>query len=224
MNQKIAVTTGIIVLALIVIAVYTGGLLTNKSTNTGHEKTTTKQATITGSGSSFIAPQLYAWSNQVKGKYPWLIVEYESVGSGAGLSNFIQNLRDFCGSDPPMPHDLWMKYNGKVVQMPVILGAVTIVYNIPGVNEHLNLTGEIIAGIYKGDIKYWDDEKIKSINPNVNLPHKEIIAVHRSDSSGTTNIFTLFLHKSAPNVWPQDLVAKSINLSLIHISEPTRPY
>lgn len=180
-------------------------------------QTTTQTATrpkttvITGSGSTFVAPQMYAWANQLKEKYGWVIVEYESVGSGAGLSNFLQRVRDFGASDPPMPKKAWEENRGKVVQMPVIIGAIVVFYNIPGVDKPLNLTGEVLARIYKGEIEYWDDPAIASLNPAVKLPHEKIIAVHRSDAGGSTEIFTTFLYKSAPNIWPKTLVGKTIN-------------
>ncbi len=166
---------------------------------------------VTGSGSSFIAPQMYAWAEQLRERYPWLVVEYESVGSGAGVSNFLQGLRDFAASDPPLPRELWERYRGRVLQLPVIMGAVVVVYNVPGLNATLNLTGEVLAKIYKGEIVYWDDEEIARLNPGVELPHEEIVAVHRSDASGTTYMFTLFLHKSAPHVWGRELVGKVVD-------------
>ncbi len=197
------------VLAIIVLAgFYEAGVLLS----TGSEGET---IVIRGAGSSFLQPQLEAWIQGFMRYDGKIIVEYQSVGSGAGQKQFFQGLADFAGSDPPLSHDDWEKYRGKVLQLPVILGAVAVVYNIPDIPKsiHLNLTGEILAGIYKGTINYWDDPKIKSINPGIadKLPHREIIAVHRSDASGTTQIFTTFLRKSAPSIWPKDLVGKTID-------------
>ncbi len=166
---------------------------------------------VTGSGSSFIAPQMYAWSEQVRRATGWVVVEYESVGSGAGLSNFLSGVKDFAASDPPLPRSKWEELRGRVLQVPAVLGAVVVVYNIPGLRVTLNLTGEVLARIYMGEIEYWDDPAIASLNPTVKLPHERIIAVYRSDSSGTTQVFTLYLHKSAPDVWPEELVGKTID-------------
>lgn len=166
---------------------------------------------LIGSGSTFLAPQMYAWAEQIRERYPWIVVEYESVGSGAGLANFLERVRDFGASDPPVPRDVWERHRGRMIQMPVVLGAVAIVYNIPGLEGELKLTGEVVAKIYKGEVRYWDDPEIRSLNPGLQLPHEEIVAVHRSDSSGTTHVFTLFLHKAAPNVWPKELVGKAID-------------
>lgn len=177
---------------------------------TAGESSSKSQVILTGSGSSFVAPQMYAWASQIKSKYPWLVVEYESVGSGAGLSNFLQRVKDFGASDPPMPYEAWVKNRNQVLQMPIIIGAVVVVYNVPGVDKQLKLSGEVLAGIYRGEIEYWDDPAIKALNPDAQLPHREIVAVHRSDSSGTTHVFTLYLFKSAPGVWDEELVGKAI--------------
>lgn len=203
-NSKVVV--GAVLVLLVVLGLAFAGGFFKKSSGTGGSST----VTLTGSGSSFIAPQMYAWANQMKEKNLGVIVEYESVGSGAGVANFLQKVRDFGASDPPLPHDVWVKNEGKVIQMPVILGAVVVVYNIPGINGSLNLTGEVVAKIYAGQIEYWDDPQITSLNPGVKLPHKQIIAVHRSDGSGTTEVFTTFLHKSAPDVWGEDKVGKTV--------------
>ncbi len=186
-------------------------------------KTTTKTTTITsvgrvkvmlkGSGATFPQPQLEEWIREFMKTHPNIDIEYQGVGSGAGQEQFFKNLTDFCGSDPPLSRSVWLKYKGRVMQVPYILGAVVITYNLPGLNStvHLKLNGKVIALIYKGVIKYWDDPRIEKLNPNIKLPHHEIIVVHRSDASGTTQIFTTFLHKSAPDVWPSSMVGKLVN-------------
>ncbi len=166
---------------------------------------------VTGSGSSFVAPQIYAWSGQLREETGWVIVEYESVGSGAGLSNFLSGVRDFAASDPPLPKGKWEELRGRVLQVPVVLGAVVVIYNIPGFEGILNLTGEVLARIYLGEIEYWDDPAIARLNPAADLPHERIVAVYRSDSSGTTQVFTMYLSKSAPDAWPAELVGKTID-------------
>jgi len=85
-----------------------------------------------------------------------------------------------------------------------------MVYNIPGLEGRLKLDGEVIALIYLGEIEYWDDPRIQRLNPDLKLPHEKIIAVHRSDSSGTTHVFTLFLYKASNGKWPKELVEKAI--------------
>ncbi len=154
-----------------------------------------KGVRLYGSGATFPAAQYDVWFSDFK-KETGIDIEYRPVGSGRGIQDFIQGLVDFAGSDPPLPHSIWVKAKSKyggVLQAPTIAGAVVVVYNLPGINAHLNLTGDVIAKIYMGEIRYWDNPAIQRLNPGVKLPHKEIIPVYRSDSSGTTQYFTYYL-------------------------------
>ncbi len=171
------------------------------STAASHTSTSSSATTqlagvrIYGSGATFPAAQYDVWFSEFR-KETGIDVEYRPVGSGRGVQDFIQGLVDFAGSDPPLPHNIWLrakeKYGG-VLQAPTIAGAIVVVYNIPGVKVHLNLTGDVLAKIYMGEIRYWDDPAIQKLNPGVKLPHKEIVPVYRSDSSGTTQYFTYYL-------------------------------
>ncbi len=164
---------------------------------------------ILGSGSSFIYPQMSVWMPKFVEDHPWITLNYNPTGSGTGQKQFFSKLVDFAASDPPLTRDIWLKYRGRVLQMPVVLGAVVITYNLP-VEGQLRLDGRTLAKIYRGEVRYWDDPLMRELNPGMELPHREIVAVHRSDSSGTTNIFTFFLHKASPQDWPLDLVGKSV--------------
>ncbi len=165
---------------------------------------------VLGSGSSFIYPQMSVWIKELKGKAPWITLNYNPVGSGTGQQQFLSGLVDFAASDPPLNEEKWSQLRGKVIQMPIVLGAVAVVYNVPEVDE-LRLDGRALALIYSGEVKYWDDPVILELNPGVRFPHKPIVAVHRSDSSGTTNVFTYFLYKAAPDVWPAERVGKTVD-------------
>ncbi|MEM3229362.1 MAG: phosphate ABC transporter substrate-binding protein PstS [Fervidicoccaceae archaeon] len=170
--------------------------------------------TLIGSGSTFIYPQLDRWIKALSEKNPQIIIEYSPSGSGTGQTQFMQGLIDFAGSDPPLTTSDWEKAKNDprgVIQLPVLVGSVVITYNIPGIASKLKLTGEVLSLIYKGEIEYWDDRRIAELNQGISLPHEKIVAVHRSDSSGTTNIFTLFLYKSSNGLWPRDLVGKAID-------------
>ncbi len=206
-------TISIIIVLIIIIGVAAGIYMTKQQSKTEKQGNAGKTGTVRiyGAGSSFLAPQLQTWIVGFQKEYPNITVNYASVGSGAGVAQFLKKVVDFAGTDPPLPEDKWQHYNGSVVQMPVILGAIVISYNLPGIDQPLNLTGKILANIYLGKIKYWDDPQIQQVNPGIKLPHKEIVAVHRSDSSGSTNIFTLFLHKSDPTDWPSEMVGKTID-------------
>ncbi|MEM4021008.1 MAG: phosphate ABC transporter substrate-binding protein PstS [Nitrososphaerota archaeon] len=155
--------------------------------------------TINGAGASFLNPQMQAWAMKfyelTNGK---IQVNYQSIGSGAGQAKFREGVLDFAGSDVPLKKDIYneFKEKGGIIQFPVIIGSVAIVYNIPGAESgRLRLTGEILAKIYLGEITYWDDPAIKELNPDIALPHERIIAVHRSDGSGTTFVLTAYLSK-----------------------------
>lgn len=156
-------------------------------------KESQKVVKIYGSGASFPAPQINNWIHEFSKEYPNILVEYVSKGSGAGINDFKSNLVHFACSDPPAKESEWQEFKkiGEPIQFPIIVGAVVVVYNLPV--EDLKLDGETIAKIFMGEIEYWDDEKIKSLNPNANLPKEKIMVIHRSDSSGTTEIFTTYL-------------------------------
>ncbi len=167
--------------------------------------------TITGSGSTFIYPQMKEWISRFQSENPTISVIYNPTGSGTGQSQLLkEHVVDFACSDPPLSHEQYEEYKGKVLQMPVIVGAIAITYKIPGYQGPLNLTANVIAKIYLGKIKYWDDPEIARLNPRAKLPHVVIKVIHRSDASGTTEVFTFFLHKAAPSMWPANLVGKAI--------------
>ncbi|AEM38762.1 phosphate ABC transporter, periplasmic phosphate-binding protein [Pyrolobus fumarii 1A] len=153
-----------------------------------------------GSGATFPAAQYDVWFSEFQ-KETGIVVEYRAVGSGKGVQDFMEGLVDFAGSDPPLSRGIWQKavekYGG-VLQAPTVAGIIVVVYNLPGFNGRLNLTGDVLARIYMGEIKYWDDPAIKALNPGAELPHEPITPVYRSDSSGTTQYFTYYLAKSCP--------------------------
>jgi len=149
---------------------------------------------ISGSGATFPQPQIEKWIDAYSRTNPDIKIEYTGKGSGGGQNDFKQKLVDFACSDPPLKESLWnqLEQAGQPLQFPVIVGAVVVTYNLPGI-EDLKLDGETLAGIMMGDIKYWDDTAVRENNPDIALPHEKIIVVHRSDSSGTTDIFTNYL-------------------------------
>lgn len=173
-----------------------------------------KEVRLVGSGSTFVWPAMSSWSRGFHEKCPTVTVEYSGGGSGKGQKDIVQRLVDFAGSDPPLARKFYEKYRGKIMQFPVVLGAVVVTYNLPEIGgKSLRLDGVTLAKIFLGKITYWDDPAIKKLNPDIadKLPHKEIIVVHRSDASGTTQIFTTFLYKASKGLWPRDLVGKTID-------------
>jgi phosphate transport system substrate-binding protein len=155
-------------------------------------------ATISGAGSTFAAPVYQQWASSLS---KTLTVNYQAVGSGAGITDLESKTVNFGASDPPLkPADeSSIAKNGSApVQIPMFLGAITVSYNLPGVKAGLKLTGKAIADIYLGKVKTWNDPEIKALNPGVSLPSTAITVIHRSDSSGTTAGFTGFLSAVDP--------------------------
>jgi phosphate transport system substrate-binding protein len=147
---------------------------------------------ISGAGSTFAAPVYEQWASSLSP----LTVNYQAVGSGAGITALESKTVDFGASDPPLkPEDeaAIAKNGSPAVQIPMFLGAITVSYNLPGVKTGLKLDGKTISDIYLGKVKTWDDPEIKALNPEVKLPSTAITVIHRSDSSGTTAGFTAFL-------------------------------
>jgi len=164
-----------------------------------------KNVVVTGGGSSFINPQMQAWINVFVNMHndSNIVINYQSIGSGAGESKLLDGSLDFSGTDVPISNQSVSKLkaaNASFLQIPIIAGATAIVYNVPEWNDSscgpIKLTGEVLADIYMGKIIYWDDSRIKELQSAQcasQLPHKEIIGVHRSDGSGTTALFTTYL-------------------------------
>lgn len=151
-------------------------------------------ATLTGAGASFPFP-LYSKMFAEYAKGSDNTVNYQSVGSGAGQNQLLSQTVDFAGTDVPIPAENVSKYPGKVLTIPTALGAVVPSYNIPGVDATLKFTGKVLADIYLGKIKTWNDAAITKLNPDVRLPPLPITVVRRSDGSGTTGVFTDYLSK-----------------------------
>jgi len=155
------------------------------------------EETLNGAGATFPYPVYSAWAfdyNKVSGAK----LNYQSIGSGGGIRQITERTVDFGASDAPLPTEQLGK--DKLLQFPAVIGGVVPVVNIPGVQAgELKLDSDALCKIYLGDIKYWDDQKIKSLNPKANLPHGEITVVHRSDGSGTTAIFSTYLSGVCPD-------------------------
>jgi phosphate transport system substrate-binding protein len=158
---------------------------------------------LTGAGSTFVYPffskAFYVYSQQ----HNDVTVNYQSIGSGGGIQQFIAKTVDFGASDVPMNSDELKRAGGPVVQIPVALGGEAITYNLPvSIPGGLRLTRSALVDIYLGKISHWNDPVLEKLNPRAQLPSLPIITVHRSDGSGTTYIFTDFL-SSASKEWKE---------------------
>ena len=185
-------TVFIISLVIVAVAAGLGGYFTNAFLNPG-----TPTIELTGDGSSLVYPILSQWTSNYHGLHSNVQINYQSVGSGTGVTDFTNKVVDFAGTDAaPFPSSL----PNTTLTIPETIGAVTLAYNIPGVPTGLHLNENLTAEIFNGAITYWDNASITGINNGLSLPHNLITTVHRSDSSGTTFIFEGYLLKSS--FWP----------------------
>jgi len=154
----------------------------------------TPKANLTGAGSTFDQPFFTLAFYDYYKLNANVTVAYASIGSGGGIAQFQANTVNFGASDVPMAaSDLAKDTGGPALQIPVDLGGEAISYNLPGIKSGLHLTGAVLADIFLGKIKTWNDSAITKLNPRVDLPKLGITVVHRSDGSGTTYIFTNYL-------------------------------
>lgn len=150
---------------------------------------------LTGGGATFPEPLYKKWFANFEDKHSNVIVEYQGLGSGAGIAQFTQGNLLFGASDAAMNDkelEQAKKSVGDVLVLPLTAGSIVLAYNLPGVEE-LQLSREVLAGIFTGDITSWNDEKIKAANPNARLPKESITVVVRADSSGTSYVFSTHL-------------------------------
>ena len=165
----------------------------NSSKNDGTANTgSSDDNTIMGAGSSFDNPlfsQMFPEYNKIAG----VKVNYQSIGSGGGIKALTDKTVDFGASDAPLNDEQAKAIGAPAIHIPVTAGAVVLSYNLPDIKDTLMFTPEVIAGMFLGDIKKWNDPKIAAINKGVKLPATDIVIAHRADASGTSNIFTTYL-------------------------------
>ena len=178
------------------------------STTTASSSSAIASGTVNGAGSTFAAPVYMQWGSELKGQ--GLTVNYQAVGSGAGVASWTAGTANFAGNDSSLaPADIAAAKKGKAIQIPMFFGAITVSYNLSGVKTGLKLDGPTVANIFLGKIKSWSDPAIKALNPGITLPSSNITIVHRSDSSGTTKGFTTFLSDVSPE-WKSKIGADKV--------------
>ncbi|HEX6797629.1 MAG TPA: phosphate ABC transporter substrate-binding protein PstS [Ktedonobacterales bacterium] len=158
--------------------------------------------TLTGAGSTFDNPLFSKMFENYANAHCGAQVTYSSVGSGAGISQLLAQTVDFGATDSPMTDaQLQQSTNGPIIHIPITIGAVAMTYNLSqvGASTHIQLTGPVIADIFLGKVKFWDDAAIAQLNSGTTLPHVAITVVHRSDGSGTTGIFSHYLSAVSPS-------------------------
>src|SRR6266545_1012530 len=156
-------------------------------------------STLSGAGSTFVAPMLSVWTKQYS-QTDKVQVAYQSIGSGGGVSQISAGTVDFGASDTPMKDDELAKAKGgPILHVPLVLGAVVPTYKLSGQSSGMKFDGETLGKIFTGQITKWNDPALTALNPNAKLPNEPIAVVHRSDGSGTTAVWTDFLTKTSPS-------------------------
>jgi len=149
---------------------------------------------INGSGSTFAEPIYTKWFSDYQKKNTSAQFNYQGVGSGAGIKQLLEGTVDFAGTDDPMKTEDAAKAKETVLHIPIAMGAVVVSYNAP-IEGKLKLSGSVVAKIFNGQIKKWDDVEIAKLNPKTTLPSLDIVVATRSDGSGTTAVFSEYLSK-----------------------------
>jgi phosphate transport system substrate-binding protein len=206
-RKQIAAVGGAVAVALLAACSSSSSISTSTpaASGSGGSSPTSSSAalsgTLNGSGSTFQANFQAAAIESFKSVQSGMTVNYGGGGSGKGRTDLASGVVNFAGSDSPIPSKEAANFKGKtILYFPVLIGPITLAYNLSGVST-LKLDGPTIAGIFDGKIKTWDDPAIKALNSGVSLPSTAITAAVRSDSSGTTANFSLFLTEAAPSAW-----------------------
>jgi len=166
--------------------------------------------TLNGAGATFPYPIYSKWFDEYNKIHPDIKINYQSIGSGGGVKQFTAKTVDFGASDGPMNEKEMFAVDGKMIHIPTVLGSVVMTFNLPGIDE-LKFSGDVIAGIFLGSIKNWNDKAIQEINPEAKLPDQPITVVHRADGSGTTYCFTDYLAKISSD-WKKKVgMGKAVN-------------
>jgi phosphate transport system substrate-binding protein len=177
---------------LAVLSVLTVAVATAVAISVGGAQARSNADELKGAGATFPAPLIAAWQQKYEAA-KGVKISYNPIGSGGGISAISNKTVDFGASDAPMTPDQFNACGG-CVELPWALSATAVMYNLPGLPNNLHITGPILAGIYLGQIKKWNDPKIKAVNKGVNLPSTDITPVYRSDSSGTSFNYTTYLN------------------------------
>ena len=192
------------VLFLFVVVIAVGALACNGGSGGG-------QVTLRGAGATYPNPLYQKWISEYGKLHSNVRIDYQSIGSGGGQKQIREQTVDFGASDSFMSDQDLKSAPGELLHIPMVLGAVVITYNLQGISQPLHFSPDVVADIFLGKIKRWDDSRIKADNAGVNLPAADITLVHRSDGSGTTGVWTDYLAKVSTE-WKQKVgVGTSVN-------------
>lgn len=188
------------------------------------------ETALKGAGATFPHPLYSKWFRDYQAEDPSVTFSYEAKGSGEGIRKILAGEVDFGASDKFLTDEELKGAPGKLLHIPTVIGAVAVIYNVPGVGSGLKLTPQALAGIYQGKITRWNDPLLARLNKKVRLPAKEIVVLHRLDGSGTTSIFTDYLSsvdaswakqigKGATVIWPVGVGAKGSSVLVKQLKE-----
>jgi len=195
-TTSLSTTTAISVSTSVSTSVATSTSVSTTTATTTAIVNPTVSSVLNGAGSTFIAPVLQAIISAYQTATPTVSINYQAVGSGAGISSLEGKTVDFAASDAPLQAaDIAKAPNALTI--PMTIGAVTVAYNLPGIKAGVQLTGKVIADIFSGNVTTWNNAEIQALNPTLTLPSNNILVVHRSDSSGTTFVFTGYLSQES---------------------------
>jgi phosphate transport system substrate-binding protein len=191
-------------LALIGALAVTGCNADDNGTTSGASSISCAEGDLKGAGSTFQKNIVAQWIKDYTAACSGAALDYQGIGSGAGITQFGSGTIDFAGSDSTMKDDEQSKADARcgapALHLPITAGGIAIAYNLPSVKD-LQLSPSTIAAIFQGKVKTWDDASVKADNPGVTLPSTAVTAVHRDDSSGTTSVFSKFLDATAKADW-----------------------
>jgi phosphate transport system permease protein/phosphate transport system substrate-binding protein len=182
----------IAIIAIIIIAVISIATWYSLNPAGTTQETPKKEISLNGAGATFPFPLIDKWISEYNKIYPNIKINYQPIGSGGGQRAHIEKTVHFAASDAPLS-DEQLKNATNTLHIPITIGAVVPVYNISNIPKGLNFTGEVLAKIFLGEIKKWNDPAILALNPGISLPDADITVVHRADSSGTTYVWTNYL-------------------------------
>lgn len=164
-------------------------------TGCGREESSSQSVQLIGAGATFPQPLYVKWAAQYAHMHPGISINYQGIGSGGGIRQITEKTVDFGATDGPMTDAQLGKAPGELLHIPMTLGAVVPIYNLPGLEQPLVFSGPVLADLFLGRITRWNDPRLAELNPQAQLPDQPITLVHRSDGSGTTFIFTDYLAK-----------------------------
>ncbi len=211
MHKRLRLGVGSLWMALVVAAIGCGGPQAPPESSGAPASTTASSVQINGAGATFPYPIYSKWFDEYSKLRPDVRINYQSIGSGGGIRQVTNETVFFGATDGPMTDEQLKAAPRAIMHFPTVLGADVPVYNIPGVKAELKFSGPLLADIFLGKVKKWNDRAIAGLNPGVSLPATDITVVHRSDGSGTTFIWVDYLSKVSPEWKSKVGVSTSVN-------------